>query len=171
VQINSVARHLLAPLGGGPSSNQSDTSANPATLAELGRDDDLAVERGGGFHQILSEYDMQSITPRQFGELVDRLHKSGEIDDNELRDLTRVRVELEQSGIAADDPIDLLAFLERKEAAAQSKFDLARQEGTGDDATIDAAELSYEESRRQLQWVRKFDVVHAAGSQGIDAGA
>jgi len=171
VQINSIARHLLAPLGAGPSSGGSDGSQSPAGIAEPTRDDDLIVDRSDGFHQILADYDMQSITPRQFGELVERLHQSGAIDDAELRQLTRVRTELEQAGIRPDTPIDLIAYLEREEAAAQSRVDLLRQDISSDGATNEAAQAALEESRQQLQWVRKFAVVHDAGSTGIDAGA
>jgi hypothetical protein len=171
VQINSVARHLPALLGAGSSTGGSDGSQIPAGIAELGRDDDSAVERSAGFHQILADYDMQSITPRQFGELVQRLHDSGAIDDSELRQLARVRTELEQSGVKSDAPIDLVAFLERRENAAQSKFDLIRQDGSSDASQVDAAEIALEDTRVQLQWIRKFAVVHDAGSTGIDAGA
>jgi hypothetical protein len=170
VQINSVARHLLAPLGAGSSSGGSDGTPGSVGLAER-RDDDSTVDRSTGFHQILADYDMQSITPKQFGELIERLHDTGAIDDADLRQLSRIRTDLDQSGVRPDEPIDLIGYLERREAAAQSRVDLLGQEGSSDEATIDAAKVALEESRAQLQWVRKFAVVHDAGSTGIDAGA
>jgi hypothetical protein len=170
VQINSVARQLLAPLGGS-STGGSDGSPGLAGVAKLGRDDESTIESSAGFHQILSEYDMESVTPKQFGELISRLHQAGAIDDGELRQLAKIRTELEQSGVAADDPVDLVKFLQRKEAAAQSRFDLLRQDSSSDAEMIDTAETALEESRGRLQWVRKFALVHDSGASGIDAGA
>jgi hypothetical protein len=162
---------LLAPLGAGPSTGGSDGSPSPAGIAELGYDDESTVESSSGFHQILSEYDMESITPKQFGELIQRLHQAGAINDGELRQLAKIRTELEQSAVAADEPINLVRFLQRSEAAAQSRYDLLQQQGNGDAETTDAAKNAWEESRDRLQWVRKFALVHEAGSAGIDAGA
>jgi hypothetical protein len=158
-------------LGAGTSTGGSEGTQKSAEAAEPGSDDGLLIDGRGDFHQILAEYDMASITPRQFGEMLQRLHQSGAIDDAELRQLARVRTELEQVGVRPDDPIDLVAFLERREKAAQSKFDLARGDESSDAAMIDAAEISLEDARAQLKWVRKFAVVHAAGSDGVDAGA
>jgi hypothetical protein len=171
VQINSVARQLLAPLGAGSSTGGSDHSQVSAGVAELSHDDDSTVQSSTSFHQILSEYDMESITPKQFGELITRLHDAGAIDDGELRQLAKIRTDLEQSGVAADNPIDLIGFLEQKERAAQSRFDLLRQDSSSDPTTIDDAETALEESSSRLQWVRKFSLVHDSGASGIDAGA
>jgi hypothetical protein len=157
-------------LGAGPSTGGSDGSPNSAGIAELARDDESTIRLSAGFHQILSEYDMESITPKQFGELITRLHDAGAIDEGELRQLARIRTELEQSGVGADDPIDLVRFLQRSEAAARSRYDLLQQDGSSDAATMDAAGTALSEASDRLQWVRKFALIHDSGSAGIDAG-
>jgi len=170
MQINGIARQLLAPLQFDATTSSAASLAATKAASPPAADSD-AGSLGPGFHEILSRYDVTNITPREFSDLVQELHDSGEINDDEFRQLSRMRLELEQAGVGADDPIDLIDFFEDKlrdqtdDLGAPQDPTAPPPETAGKDPAITA------ETHRQLEWVRKFALVHAAGADGVDVGA
>jgi len=170
MQINGIARQMLGPLQL-DTSTPSPSGSTAATKSGKSAGPDLNLDGlGPSFHEILSKYDMKSISPREFSELVQELHAAGEIDDTELRELSRIRVELEQEGLDSDTPIDLLDFFEDKLRHQTAQLETARDKADPKAAAkIDERPFTAE-AQRQLDWIKKFAIVQAAGSRGIDVG-
>jgi hypothetical protein len=170
MQINGIARQLLGPLQFDSAPSSPAASPSPAAAADSPADD-LVVGRSGAFHEILSRYDVTQITPRQFSDLVQKLHEAGEINDAEFRELARMRLELEQAGYGPDDPLSLVDFFEDKLRDRTAEFESSRDRTAPQvAATLDEAAFT-SEAKRQLDWVRKFALVQAAGADAVDVGA
>jgi hypothetical protein len=170
MQINGIARQLLGPLQFDTTSSASPASTTTADAVSSVAETDVA-SLGPGFHEILSRYDVKNITPGEFSDLVQELHDSGEINDNEFRQLSRIRLELEQAGVGADEPIDLVDFIEDKLRTQAGDLDAAQTPGSKDATSTSDVTASIAETKRQLDWVNKFALVHASGADGIDVGA
>ncbi|MCE9606800.1 MAG: hypothetical protein K8U03_18085 [Planctomycetia bacterium] len=170
MQINGIAKQLLNPLSLGQS-NPSSGSSSP--IAALDRPKATGGTTGGAeFHEILSRYDVSAITPRELGDLAQELHGAGEITDIDLRDLNKVRADLEQDGIDSDQPVDLTSMLEKKLAQSTAARDALRAQKPSVSASdLMAADKEVAEKNRQLEWIRKFALVQASGAVGIDTGA
>jgi hypothetical protein len=169
MQINGIARQLLGPLQFDASSAAASNTTTASTSTTAPESDVGAL--GPAFHEILSRYDVTNITPREFSDLVQELHESGEINDDEFRQLSRMRLELEQAGIGADEPIDLVDFFEDKLRDQTDDLGLPHDPTMPPPAVSGKDAASPAETQRQLDWVRKFALVHAAGADGIDLGA
>ena len=113
MQINGIARQILSPLQFDAAPASSSTPA-PSAAGRDPKSDALSGVSGSAFHEILSRYDMTNTTPREFSALAQELHDSGEINDAEFRELSRMRLELEQAGQDPDDVINLVDFFENK---------------------------------------------------------
>lgn len=170
MQINGIAKQLLNPLSLGQANNN---GANTSTTSVLNRLKDAAGSPGGAaFHEILARYDVTAISPREIGELAQELHSAGEISDSDLRDLNQIRAELEKDGVDPNEQVDLSKLLEQKLAQRCAERDVLKaQEPKATASDIAAAEKLVAEKNRQLDWVKKFALVQAAGAEGIDAGA
>lgn len=170
MQINGIARQLLSPL----QFDATPASSPPAAATSAGRDpgdDALTGVTGSAFHEILSHYDMTNTTPKEFSALAQELHDSGEINDAEFRELSRMRLELEQDGQAPDDVINLVDFFENKLRDQTAEFESQRAKADPQlAATLDESTFTAE-AKRQLDWVKKFALVHAAGADAVDVGA
>ncbi len=64
--------------------------------------------------EILSQYDVSDITPREFTEMLQSLHTSGVITDQQYQDLSTLRAELDARGIEPDEKTDLVQFCEKR---------------------------------------------------------
>lgn len=170
MQINGIARQLLGPLQFDATPSSAAAPAAAQAVANSSADADVGVV-SSGFHEILSHYDVTNITPREFSDLVQELRDSGEIDDDEFRQLSRIRLELEQAGIGADEPIDLIDFVEDKLREQADHLAALKTPGSTDPTSTSDVTASIAESKRQLDWVHKFALVHAAGADGLDVGA
>lgn len=169
MQINSIAQQLLAPLGFDRNSSSSNEST-PGPI-KIQNDDQITLTEGGAFHRILSKYDVTNITPGEFSNLVQELHDAGEIDDAEFRELAKMRLELEQSGVPFDEPTDLVDFFTDKLQQRVDEFQQSRAADPLRPPTDKEAAAFTAESRRQLEWIRKFALVSDAGAEAIDLGA
>ena len=169
MQINGIAQQLLAPLTDRFSSSGSDSST--AAKATDTSASDFFSTGGSEFHEILSHYDVTNITPREFTALIQQLHDSGEITDADFRQLTRIRLELDQRGVQPDDRMNLVEFFESKLKDCRDHLDAVKAQATPDEAKK-LNEKSYTaEAQSQLDWINKFALVHASGADGVDVGA
>ena len=170
MQINGIAQQLLAPLGFDRNSSSSNDSTQPGPI-KIVNDDIVTRTDGGAFHRILSRYDVTNITPGEFSNLVQELHEAGEIDDAEFRELAKMRLELEQSGVPVDEPMDLVDFFGDKLQQRVDEYQNSRAADPLHPPTDREAAAFTAEVRRQLEWVRKFALVSDSGAEAIDLGA
>lgn len=170
MQIQSIAQQLLAPLTLDRNSASSADVTTPSQSVDSSSGD-LAVGGSRAFHEIISQYDVTNITPREFTAMIQQLHDAGEINDTEFRDLSRMRLELEQAGAPPEQPLNLVDFFEKKLRDKQSDFQLMQQASLPEDARTLKGDAFTSEAKKQLDWVRKFALVHASGADGVDLGA
>jgi hypothetical protein len=113
--------------------------------------------------QILAKYDVKNISPTEFSEMAQKLYQAGAISESDFQELSAIRVDMESSGIAPDEQIDLTDFYQRKLKQVQDK--LADADETASPQQLGAL-------LRRYDWVQKFAVVHAdPQAAGIDAVA
>jgi len=96
--------------------------------------------------EILSQYDVSDITPREFSEMLQSLHASGVITDQQYQDLSTLRAELDAQGIEPDEKIDLVQFCERRLEDAR-------------DSNAESSLVSTME--RRLESLRKFALIQS----------
>jgi len=99
----------------------------------------------------LGQYDLRQITPRQFGQLVQQLYRQGMISQEEYRLLGELRLELDRQGYRADEPLDLVEYLQDRLQEV-----LRRQSRPGEEDPVAAAQEALR-LQRQLLWVQKYE--------------
>lgn len=88
------------PRAGTPPSN----SFTPAV--DTPPEDNSASSTAARLQASLAGYDLEQITPRQFGELLQKLRASNTLGESDLQALQQLRVELDQQ-LPADTPFSL----------------------------------------------------------------
>lgn len=112
---------------------------------------------------ILAHYDMREISPREFSQMIQKLHDAGELSDADLKELSLIRHEADLSGLDPDEPIDLIALLEKKLKQQQEELErLEKKSGNRLPAADRQAYLAPIE--RQLDWLERFAMIHKSGS-------
>ena len=103
--------------------------------------------------EILARYDVTDITPREFSEMLHRMHKGGVITEDELKDLSQIRVDLDRDGIDSDESINLVDYYANK---------LRKQPLDFDATTLSGDEPSPEVLQRRLGWLEKLALVQSS---------
>ncbi|MDZ4783813.1 MAG: hypothetical protein SGJ19_26495 [Planctomycetia bacterium] len=96
-------------------------------------------------------FDLSSITPDDFSELIDQLRANGQLSAEGYRELLGVRLELDRARAPHDQPVDVVSLLQAK-LADQQQF---QTPGGGAHADL---------TKRQLQWLNSIGT-----PQGINA--
>ena len=113
--------------------------------------------------EILAEYDVTDITPREFSKMLHKMHKSGIITEDELKDLSLIRVDLDRDGIDPDESINLADYYANKLRKQPPAFDVSELSGD---------EPSPEVLQRRLDWLEKFALIQSSSDVvGLDAVA
>lgn len=113
------------------------------------------------FREILSNYDVGGITPRQFSALTQQLFQARGISADDLRELSQMRATIDQEHPDPDEPIDLLEFFGQK--LQEQTLATTEQEQSGKPLTAtDRAKLTL--VQRQFNWVNKFHTVQTDSS-------
>ena len=103
--------------------------------------------------EILAQYDVTDITPREFSEMLHKMHKSGVIAEDELKDLSLIRMDLDRDGIDPDESIDLVDYCANKLRKPPPDFDTS---------TLSGDETSPEVLQRRLAWLEKLALVQSS---------
>lgn len=119
--------------------------------------EESTVSKGRAVQEILSQYDVTQISPRQYTEMLQKLRKAGAISDKDYQDLSQVRSDIEKQGVGADDEVDLLSLYSDKVRQAEHAADPEQ----GDLTAL----------RGRLQWLQKFALVQGAEPAWLDAAA
>lgn len=96
---------------------------------------------------ILARYDLTDITPREFSQLLDELHQSGLLTDEQFRELSEIRTDLASADVLPQEKIDLLDFYRRL-------LEKADRLASGDTQGETARQVA--EWRRRLDWLEKL---------------
>ncbi len=128
---------MATPSGAPPTSDElSSTVTTPQANAAL--------------QNIVNKYNLESISPRELAALATELQRAGGLSPQELQGLQRLRQELEESGVGADDPINLLQFVEQRVSQFRQNAAQARQSGADPQLVASAdvtANFAIEQSR------------------------
>ncbi len=161
MQINTLSSRYL----GLPTVRQGNDAAEPVQhqQAETAAAEPNSSATSPVFRQLLSHYDVSSITPRQFSEMLQKLHKSGTINDQQYQNLSQIRTDLDTSGIEPDEEVDLVKFYSQKLNNAQG----AAQTKTGSLPTAQSQSLSMIQQR--LDWLQKVSTIQSDPVAGINS--
>jgi hypothetical protein len=162
MQINSLSSRSvgLPTLPRGNDTAEAVGSGQAETTAESG-----ASTSSPAFRQILSQYDVSSISPRQFSEMLTKLHQSGTISDQQYQNLSQIRTDLDSSGVQPDEEVDLVKFYSQK--VSQTQKSAAASPTTG--AAGQPQSLNTTQAR--LDWLRKVSTIQSDPAPGIDSMA
>jgi hypothetical protein len=111
--------------------------------------------------KIAAQYDVASISPREFSELIDRLHTSGALTDADFQDLFSIRLELDRQGVPPDESLDLVELLRTRLKTLSNE---AAANPAGDGQHVDQA-------TRQLEWAQKLALIRQGGASSFDVFA
>ncbi len=141
-------------------SSRSGDAAEPAPVSAT-----ASVRKPGAtaLRDVLSRYDMRNITPKQFAQFAQELRQGGLVTQDELQEISLIRLEMDQANIQPDEPVDLLKFLSKKLEKLQGSWGSPEAGGVIDGDTLQT-------TLRQLDWVRKFDGLQSKpDSASLDA--
>lgn len=153
MRIQGLPGGIASALGFGTPTESSDALDATARAARATANP-AAHPSSSSFHEILSRYDVRDISPREFSELIQQLYDAHEISSAELTDLSKIRLQLDQSQASPDDRVDLIALLEQQLQAAEKTRDQASNNASTDASAVLGP------LRQQLAWLQKFDLVH-----------
>ncbi|HEX3657878.1 MAG TPA: hypothetical protein VHY91_16855 [Pirellulales bacterium] len=151
--VSSISSSLASIIT--PSSPADTSTAAPATQSAL----DGGSAAGGSsaaFRQVVSQFDMHDISPREFSSLVQQLSSAGAISASDQQELNQMRVQMDLSGAPPDEPLDLVKFFQKQ---AQGVSDVAANNSSSE--TSDYTNTS----QRQLEWAQKFATIQSSSSQ------
>ena len=132
----------------------SSTSAQATTTKSAGLDQTSLVA------DIVGDYDLRRITPREWNELVSRLDSSGQLDDQDRSDLLAVGRALEAAGYRPEERVDLLEFINRKLTDAQGQY--AQAQESGDATQLATARHMADALVRQTEWLQRITMTQQA---------
>ena len=164
MQINTLSSRYL----GLPTVRQGNEAVESAqsTLAETATAEANSAAASSTFRQILSQYDVSSITPRQFSEMLQKLHQSGTMSDQQYQSLSQIRTDLDASGVQPDQEVDLVKFYSQKVNAAPNAA-AAAQTQTGSSPAGQSQSPSAIQQR--LEWLRKVSTIQSDPTTGINS--
>jgi len=115
--------------------------------------------------EILQEYDVTEITPREFSEMLQKLHKAGAISDSLFEELGLVRLDLERDGIDPDESVNLVEYYSEKLAKVR-RDDWSASLFKSQEDTPEATLAS------RLEWMEKFALINSGpAAVGLDTTA
>lgn len=124
------------------------------------------------FREILSRFDMKNISPREFTEMIQSLHSSGAITEEQYRELSLIRLELDEAKVDPNEQIDLLDFYGQRMAEQQKEFERLAKRAERNPEIATNLESSLSGMTRRLEWVQKFAAINTRTDVGsLDAMA
>ncbi len=123
---------------------------NSTAAKESSKAFSLAVDSSPPWQELLARYDLRQITPRRFGELVQELRRREMLSPEEYQLLAGLRLELDQKGYRADQPLDLLQYLEDRLQEAQQDQLLLGEDPAEQEALVQAIQ-------QRLLWAQRFE--------------
>lgn len=114
--------------------------------AQAASGDDAAAT---AVREIFAKYDVTSITPNDFGRMIQSLYDKGAISKKDLQDLSAIRNEIVQAGFGPDDSLNLVDFYRQQvQQGSQASADPSAPQQLG-------------LKTQRLDWLEKFATAHA----------
>lgn len=98
---------------------------------------------------IATDYDVTSIQPQEFSEMLGRLYESGILSEEEYQMLGQIRVELDEAGYEVDEPVNLIEFCQKKIDEITNK----------EDSTEKNIKNQVKNTQQQLAWLEKMAII------------
>jgi len=145
-----------------PGRSGSAKGESSAAVDEASRSSSALTPTSSRFREILGRYDIHHISPREFSELVQKLLDAGEITQGDVQELSLLRLELDKSHADADEPLDLVRFVQDQLRDQEDKINRENRRHPEQPIDRDAA---LRLTRRQFEWMEKFASVQAGRFQ------
>jgi hypothetical protein len=114
-------------------------------------------------NDILKRYDVTDISPEDFSKMLAKLHDAGAITDDEFKELSTIRTDLESRGVPSDQSVNLVQLYGDQLKKAQ------REMGDKPDPAL-LEKLA--PAMHKLDWLQKFALIHSnPDAAGIDMAA
>ena len=110
---------------------------------------------------ILSNYDMSNISPSDFSKLIQQMSEKGVISQQDMQQLSSIRVDLENAGVNPDESVNLVQFYQQQLAKAQT--------AAAQSTNPAAAQPAINALMGRLNWLQKFTSL--GGQGGVNAVA
>jgi hypothetical protein len=108
---------------------------------------------------ILAQYDVTDISPRDFSEMIQKLYEAGALADQQFQELSLIRVDLDLEGVDPHERLDLLDFyLDKLRDLHRDLEDLRYPAGSASASQPPAVGAI----QRRLEWLEKFALIQAA---------
>jgi hypothetical protein len=153
--VKNVVSKLTHAAGLGNTKNPAETAARKAAGA-LGAASSPGTASANPLREILSKYDVADISPQGFSDMLQRLRQTGKLPDKDFQDLSAIRQDLEQEGIAPNQHVNLLDFCTKKLSSLEQD-----SKATEDKQGTAALQASM---RRRIDWLQKFSAMHSTPS-------
>ena len=115
--------------------------------------------------EIVGRYDVTDITPRQFTEMIQSLHQAGAVSDQQLQELSLIRIDLDLEGLDPDESLDLLDFFADKLKDLAQVMDDYQSDAFSTDGPPPIGPVQH-----RLEWLQKFALLQSAPDTfGLDA--
>ena len=154
----NVLSGLLSPLA---KPSQPEEPAQPAAAGPLKAPKPHPEPPPGAtaaLRSILVRYDVTEISPRQFSAMLEELHKTGALSEEELNQLGLILLDLDAEHVDLDESLDLVKFYSEKLDKLQEQLEDGE---VGEEASSGvASSLAAVQSR--LNWLTKFALMHSA---------
>ncbi len=96
---------------------------------------------------IVSQYDLEDITPRDFSEMLRELRDAGVLTEAEYGDLAQIRLDMDLENLDPDDSLDLVEFYGKT-------LDRARHTDESEKASA-----ALDSMGRRLDWLQKVAIL------------
>jgi len=112
--------------------------------------------------EVARRYDVTDITPRAFSKMLQELHANGALDDQQFRELSLIRMDLDLANLEPDESLDLLHYY--------SGFVAKLRHRQGEDSALAGKATSPAGAERRLAWLEKMATLQSAPEAiGLDA--
>jgi hypothetical protein len=117
---------------------------------------------------IVSQYDVTSISPREFSEMLQRMHQAGVLGDSQFQELSLIRLDLDSEGIGANEKINLVDLYQKKLQKLLSQQQEAAESGNA----VAGGAVALEVFQRRLEWLQKVVMMQSSPDAiGFDLSA
>ena len=154
----NVLSGLLSPLSKTSQPEEAVESVAADLLTASERPSQTSSEATAALRNILARYDVTNISPRQFSAMLEELHETGAMSEEELNQLGLIFLDLDAEHVDLDESLDLVKFYSDKLDKLQEQLEEG-EVGEGGTSGV-ASSLAAVQSR--LNWLTKFALMHSA---------
>lgn len=163
--ILTAGKFVSSALGQLGKSGQSQETT-PGQASEAAATAATAGVTSSALREIVAEYDVTDISPREFSEMLGKLHEAGVLSDQQYQDLSQIRVDLDLQDVDPDETLNLVDFYCDKLRELCGSLD----DSDGGSGSLAAETLPEAVSaQRRLAWLEKLAAIQTGpDSAGLD---